>query len=149
NDTLYNSNSLIRIMDVYPFEEFGPGQVELRNNLLFGADLTDIALFHASTSDIEPADVKHLGTVWDFECNWRDLAGASSGNAAPLAARDRNVANVILLSRDSTNRNFLRPPSGSALASSGAGKDDPSLPEYVGAVPPIGVEPWDWERPGI
>ncbi len=23
---------------------------------------------------------------------------------------------------------------------------DPSLPAYVGAVPPEGVEPWDWDK---
>jgi hypothetical protein len=23
---------------------------------------------------------------------------------------------------------------------------DRSLPAYVGAVPPVGVEPWDWEK---
>src|SRR6185436_19005458 len=41
---------------------------------------------------------------------------------------------------------FLRPAKGSPLATSGAGQSDPSLPSYVGALPPEGVEPWDWER---
>ena len=42
--------------------------------------------------------------------------------------------------------NFLRPPKDSPLAKGGAGATDPALPAYVGAVPPEGVEPWDWEK---
>ncbi|HYT91428.1 MAG TPA: hypothetical protein VEL76_22130 [Gemmataceae bacterium] len=38
---------------------------------------------------------------------------------------------------------FLRPAKNSPLASKGAGGD---LPSYVGAVPPEGVEAWDWDR---
>lgn len=32
------------------------------------------------------------------------------------------------------------------LASAGAGVSGPALPAYVGAVPPEGTEPWDWDR---
>jgi hypothetical protein len=39
---------------------------------------------------------------------------------------------------------FLRPPRDSPLAKAGAGAEDSLLPGYVGAVPPEGVEPWDW-----
>src|SRR5262249_1627632 len=42
--------------------------------------------------------------------------------------------------------NFLRPNKGSELATEGAGKVDPSLPSYIGAVPPEGVAAWDWSR---
>src|SRR5262249_28079866 len=34
----------------------------------------------------------------------------------------------------------------SPLATEGAGLTDPSLPSYVGALPPEGVESWDWDR---
>src|SRR5262249_48292621 len=41
---------------------------------------------------------------------------------------------------------FLRPAKDSPLATGGAGRTDPSLPSYVGAVPPEGVPAWDWGR---
>jgi hypothetical protein len=41
---------------------------------------------------------------------------------------------------------FLRPPKDSPLATGGAGVTDSALPAYVGAVPPEGVEPWNWEK---
>ena len=42
--------------------------------------------------------------------------------------------------------NFLRPTKDSPLATGGAGVKDSALPAYVGAVPPDGGEPWDWDR---
>src|SRR5262249_50394397 len=50
------------------------------------------------------------------------------------------------LSRKSDSLDYLRPDADSPLATGGAGTTDPSLPRYVGALPPTGVEPWDWER---
>jgi hypothetical protein len=47
------------------------------------------------------------------------------------------------LSHDPNDPAFLRPAADSPLASEGAGGD---LPTYVGAVPPEGVEPWDWQK---
>ena len=41
------------------------------------------------------------------------------------------------------DKNFLRPAKNSPLATAGAGGD---LPTYVGAVPPEGVERWDWTK---
>jgi hypothetical protein len=40
----------------------------------------------------------------------------------------------------------MRPAPDSPLVEGGAGKEDLSLPQYVGAVPPEGVEPWDWQH---
>jgi len=50
------------------------------------------------------------------------------------------------MSRNPAEADFLRPDAKSPLASEGAGRTDPSLPSYVGAVPPPGTEPWDWTR---
>src|SRR5262249_41833790 len=47
---------------------------------------------------------------------------------------------------DASHPNFLRPAADSPLVKHGAGNDDPSLPSYVGALPPEGVAPWNWDR---
>jgi hypothetical protein len=51
-----------------------------------------------------------------------------------------------VLSYKPGNPDFLRPPKDSPLAKGGAGVNDISLPSYVGAVPPEGAEPWNWEK---
>jgi len=147
NNTLYNSKALIRVWDTDPFKDFGPGrQVELRNNLLFGAQETDIFLVRESGGKRGVADNSHIITLFDFKCNWRDLAGSNPSIAMPLAARDRKLEVVEFASRDPDSPDFLRPLLDSPLAREGAGKEDSLLPTYVGAVPPKGVEPWDWDK---
>jgi hypothetical protein len=148
NNTLYACETLIRIWDNAPFQDFGSGgQVELRNNLLIEAALADIFQVLSDTNGIKKiADSKNLSTLWDFKCNWRDLRGASPAMATPLAVRDHKLPKVVFVSRAPSSPDFLRPLPDSELASGGAGKNDPSLPTYVGAVPPVGMEPWDWEK---
>ncbi len=96
----------------------------------------------------EPADSKHLNTDWDFKHNWRDFAGANSRTATPRAAGDHELKPemVKFVNRDPSNADFLRPFPESPLAKGGAGKEDPLLPIYVGAVPPKGVQPSDWDK---
>ncbi len=60
---------------------------------------------------------------------------------------------IEVLSRKPGNSNFLRPAKDSPLALGGAGGQKAAasasgapLPAYVGAVPPEGVEPWDWDK---
>jgi serine/threonine protein kinase/nitrous oxidase accessory protein NosD len=147
NNTLYNNAVLIRIWDDDPFEDYGPGgQVTLRNNLLFESTLSDIQLVRSSMGNYQPADGKHLSTLWDFQCNWRDLSGRNTGINTPLAAGDHKLERVAFVSLDPSSPDFLRPLPDSPLATEGAGKEDPSLPTYVGAVPPKGMEPWDWDK---
>jgi hypothetical protein len=51
---------------------------------------------------------------------------------------------IQVLSRTPSDPNFLRPAKDSPLATGAV--NDGSLPAYVGAVPPEGVEPWDWDK---
>jgi serine/threonine protein kinase len=148
NNTFYDSPTLIRIWDTDPFEDLGSGgQVEVRNNLIVGPEWADIVFVRqGSSASGSYDDGAHFNTLWDFQCNWRDLAGANPGIALPLAASDRKLALVKFVSRDPSSPDFLRPLADSPLATEGAGKEDPSLPTYVGAVPPKGVEPWDWDK---
>jgi hypothetical protein len=39
----------------------------------------------------------------------------------------------------------MRPAAGQKWALQGAGRHDPTLPVYLGAVPPAGVPLWDWD----
>ena len=64
---------------------------------------------------------------------------------------DRLEESIKVISRLDKNLDFLRPEKDSRLATAGAGGPnanpvDKSLPPYVGAVPPQGVEPWDWDK---
>ncbi len=80
--------------------------------------------------------------------NWRETrepkgADLFSKSWIPVAAADTRQDKIDLLSRDQRQADFLRPAKDSPLAKAGAGGD---LPSYVGAVPPEGAEPWDWQK---
>jgi nitrous oxidase accessory protein NosD len=144
NNSLLDSEIALRVFDSPPFMENVRGQVEVRNNLCFdasGADMAFIVLVaQAAVSSAERG--RSLVDLWRFAQNWRDLSGSSG--ILPLAREDQKVEKLTLLSRDPNDPNFLRPASDSPLATGGAGQEGPWLPTYVGAVPPKGVEPWDW-----
>ncbi len=92
-----------------------------------------------------PGDAAAASRKWHFSHNWRESAKDVPGGKGwvPPTAKDVLKERIELLSLDPNDPNFLRPPAGSPLATAGAGGD---LPGYVGAVPPEGLEPWDWER---
>jgi serine/threonine protein kinase/pectin methylesterase-like acyl-CoA thioesterase len=148
NNTLYESNVVFRLWEDPPYKEHPIGQAELCNNLLFDAGEADMAFTVAGPDGTEPRhqDPQPLLAAWRFHYNWRDLSGANPGGIIPLAPGDHRFERRFLLSRDPTSPDFLRPAPDSPLATGGAGKDDPSLPIYVGAVPPRGTPAWDWDR---
>ncbi len=114
--------------------------IEVRNNLFLAERGPDLAFKGMN---------QRVLAGWRIEQNWGRLQPPPADDPAAKewipAAKDR-VASVRLLSLDPDNPNFLRPAKDSPLATEGAGKDDPTLPTYVGAIPPEGVQPWDWER---
>src|SRR5262249_32788771 len=88
---------------------------------------------------------------WQLKHNWREVrrpTGVSQIERAwiPPGPTDVIQERIPVLSREVGDVNFLRPTKGSPLATGGAGQTDPWLPSYVGALPPDGVEPWDWDR---
>ncbi len=122
------------------------GQVEARNNLILDSATGDmIVAIRGEDGTGQPSREKadQAGQVWRFGGNWRDLSGASI--LIPLAPDDHKLDASVQLPRNPSLANFLQPPTGSPLAAQGA-KDDPSLPSYVGAVPPEGVNAWAWDR---
>lgn len=81
---------------------------------------------------------------WLIIHNWRQVTVPSQpGPDWILPPKDKVVGEIRVLSRDPAHADFLRPPADSPLASGGAGGE---LPTYVGAVPPRGALPWDWQK---
>lgn len=83
--------------------------------------------------------------------NWREGAqphGDSGDDKSWVPPRPKDVRQDKIdgVNRDPKSPDFLRPDPKSRLATDGAGNEDPSLPRYVGALPPEGARPWDWDR---
>src|SRR5262249_1361255 len=123
-----------------------PSQVECSNNLLFEATSQDLAADDGSGRPNSKL-VKEMLETWRFYRNWRDLSGTHSHLSVPPAEGGRRLTTKPkFVKGEPTDADFMRPVKDSYWANQGAGHTDPSLPTYVGAVPPPGVEPWDWER---
>jgi hypothetical protein len=149
NNTAFDSNDPFRIWNDRPDEQFPQRQIELCNNLFFEASEGDMIFALGSKDGIAMPSLgraKAIVDSWQFHHNWRDGSGAAVGAALPQASRDKTLNAPQFASRDPSKAGFMRPTADSVWAKQGAGRTDPSLPSYVGAVPPAGIEAWDWER---
>jgi nitrous oxidase accessory protein NosD len=120
--------------------------VQIRNNLVLGGEGMDML---AIDSNGGPGNVVAVAEKYRFGPNWREgkERPADKGWIRPdLKRGDVLAAKIDGVNRDPKSPDFLRPNPKSQLATAGAGNEDPSLPRYVGALPPEGVEPWDWDR---
>jgi hypothetical protein len=123
-----------------------------RNNLLLRTHQPDMVFMEpdALLEKIQgPGDGSRVGQAWQFGHNWREAARPTAPAAKawiPPGVNDVLRDRIDGVNRDPKSPAFLRPAPDSLLATGGAGKEDPSLPLYVGAVPPEEVPPWDWER---
>ncbi len=143
NNTAVNNGSGLRIWDEWPFENLLPGEVTLVNNLFFGNTDGDALYVLGEGQRYNPGDGSALLETWTFAHNWRDLGGNEARFIIPLATNDKKLQAIDMPATGHSDPNFLRPAKHSPLATGGAGGD---LPTYVGAVPPEGVEPWDWNK---
>jgi len=147
NNTVYKTQSGLRLWLNSATDTLAPGKVTVINNLLFGCSGGDMLFSIGAKGKNEPTgagDGTSLIDTWRFANNFRDLlGGADPEYIVPLAANDRKLEQVDVVSRDSSDHDFLRPVKDSPLATEGAGGD---LPGYVGAVLPQGLEPWDWQK---
>jgi hypothetical protein len=125
-------------------------EVEVVNNLLLRSQQWDMVFLitDALGNSQRGGDAALLAGQWRVRNNAREAA-LLGGNPADMAARfppdsnDLPVKNIDVLSTRTDEPDFLRPAAESALATKGAGGD---LPGYVGALPPPGVEPWNWDE---
>jgi serine/threonine protein kinase len=145
NNTAFKNLCGFRVWSNPPFREYERGQVEVSNNLCFQSDMADMGFILGSKAGMgTPGDGRSLLRLWRFTHNWRDLSGDGS-TSLPCAPGDKVLRDIALPS-DPGKPDFLRPANKSPLATGGAGPEDPSLPAYVGAVPPQRARAWDWAK---
>jgi serine/threonine protein kinase len=124
-------------------------RIALRNNL-FLASTPDLVFLDSGGKGDEiqgDGDGAELLKVWQIDHNFREVDPNKRGKSwIPAGTNDVVQAQLSGLSRQLDSPDYLRPDRSSAMATEGAGKEDPSLPRYVGALPPQDVEPWDWQR---
>jgi nitrous oxidase accessory protein NosD len=150
NNTFIDSAESIRVWD---------GQITLtgvaiRNNLVLSPAGPDMVYLDSGGNPRQPrgpGDGPRLSSTWKFSHNWREArppTGKSIRDKGWIPPRpgDTLSERIDRVNRDPKSPDFLRPEKDSPLATAGAGNEDPSLPRYVGALPPAGSEPWDWER---
>jgi hypothetical protein len=108
--------------------------VEIANNLVLSERAPDVAFYGADRAVI---------AGWRIHHNARQAPAPAESDPSfsqwvqPTA--DTVVPTVAFVSDNAESIDFLRP--GGELPA-GAGNN---LPDYVGALPPEGDEPWDWD----
>jgi hypothetical protein len=135
NNSIQSQASGIQILDMSQSVE----PVTIANNLILAEGGTNL--------DFLGKDPKFL-TALQLHHNWRELRTLDDKTLKEedriLLGQDVRHKEIAGIARDPKDaKNFLRPAKDSELAKGGAGGD---LPTYVGAVPPEGVEPWDWQK---
>jgi hypothetical protein len=130
--------------------------IRFQNNLVLSPNRNADLVFYDHQWGVhnggeQPGDTAELLKAWRFSHNWREISEPKSGEAnakfwIPAGPKDMLKKPIEVLSREPADADFLRPPKHSTLAEVGAGLSDKALPlpSYVGAVPPEGVEAWDW-----
>jgi hypothetical protein len=136
NNSIQAPGSCIRFVE--PIEAIR--DLEVRNNLLVAEGGPDMAFLGKDRAVMRG---------WQIRQNVRRTKVVSQADPGFKewipATNDGLVDRIEFLSPDPAHADFFRPADYSAVAKGGAGPDGPWLPSYVGAVPPRGAEPWDWE----
>jgi hypothetical protein len=160
NNTMLRFQAAVQIWDDHARKDFLKCRnVRCQNNLVLGpANAIQLAIWNHprsnwKTEPFKPGDMKSLleSPGWHFSHNWREHIPPKPGDPflagwIPAGPEDHLEVPIEVLSRKPSDADFLRPPKDSPLATGGAGVSDIPLPAYVGAVPPEGVEPWDWQK---
>jgi serine/threonine protein kinase/nitrous oxidase accessory protein NosD len=124
--------------------------IQVKNNLVVKTQNRDFAFVDGIDLDdlSGEGDGASLPAIWQFAHNWREgkMPGPKDEQRRawiPPTSTDVLRERIALLSTDPLDPDFLRPAKDSPLATAGVGG---GLPKYVGAIPPEGVEPWDWNQ---
>src|SRR5262249_55067847 len=150
NNTFLHCHFAMRLWD----DAVKGKNIQVCNNLILGDRQPDLVFFDSGGDPKTvrgPGDGELVLKTWRVDHNWRELKPPRPEDNyfkywIPKGLLDQRKDQIAVLSRSPTDANFLRPAKGSPLATEGAGKTDPSLPSYIGAVPPEGALPWDWNR---
>jgi hypothetical protein len=147
NNTAFGNLVNLSFWDNEPHKKYQKGQVEVRANWLFEATEGDMIFVLGKMGlPLGPGNGEALTKLWRFGQNCRDLSGDSRTLKFPVVKGDTELPRIEKVSRKPEDEDFMRPKPDSPPAKGGAGKEDPSLPTYVGAVPPKGALPWDWKK---
>ena len=151
NNTFFESLVAFSLWD----DKITTRDVQVRNNLVLKPLGPDMVFYDSGGNPSQargPGDAEALARSWAFDHNWRETP-VPAGELLevkgwiPPSKEDVRRENIDGVGRDPKDpATFLRPTGDSELATKGAGVTDPSLPFYVGALPPPGMEPWDWSR---
>jgi serine/threonine protein kinase/nitrous oxidase accessory protein NosD len=129
--------------------------IHICNNLLLDCRDTDFLVVDTGGKPGTakgPGQGASLHDKWRISNNWRELGRAIVKEdpwykgIVPPGPDEKQLTEIKVMARDPKSPDFLRPAADSPLATEGAGKTDPSLPRYIGALPPPGVPKWDWSR---
>lgn len=137
NNSLKNAGPCVLITD-------GSGEIRdlhIANNVLLAERGLDMLV-----TGKEPK----VPSTWRVHDNWRQVRRPSPDSPEAKewldSDRDKVIDKLPLVSADPKSAKFLHPEADSPLAGEGAGKHDPTLPAYIGALPPTSVAAWDWEK---
>jgi nitrous oxidase accessory protein NosD len=152
NNTFLECYHAVRLAD----DAVNGKNIRVCNNLVLAAQRPDFASYQAEKGtplppSMPPMDGRLVAAAWYLTHNWRELPVPAEGNPLarawiPPTGKEVRIDQIDGVNRDPKSPGFLRPDPKSPLATKGAGNDDPALPRYVGALPPEGAEPWDWDR---
>jgi hypothetical protein len=148
NNTTFGCVNNLRVWDTTPKTK----GVLIVNNLCLGGTYPDALAIDSGGKTFSPkgmGDGLRYSREWDFRHNWREVkaprpAPPKADGWVPPGPNDEVKETIAGVNRDPKSPSFLQPAKDSPLASQGAGTKDPTLPPYVGAVPPEGIPGWDW-----
>jgi hypothetical protein len=147
NNTAFNAPACFRVWEDGAAPEHRAGQVEVVNNIFFDASGCDMCFLQAAgRGEAQPGDGKTLLRLWRFRHNCRDFGCTDPRFALPAGEGDARFHRADLLAIDADDLTRTRPKMGSPLATRGAGAKGGDLPTYIGALPPEGGVPWDWDH---
>jgi serine/threonine protein kinase len=151
NNTVFQSGQSFQLWDTA-----ARGQdVQVRNNLFLAPKGPDMIFVDSGGNPLKPRGPgagNSVAAVWKLDHNWREGQRPVGDAFSETAWIPPTAADVLREQIDGVRRSpadlerFLQPAKHSELATAGAGKTDPSLPVYVGALPPEGVPRWDWDK---
>jgi hypothetical protein len=153
NNSVFDCKLALRLWDHQDLWNQQPRghNIQVRNNLFLASRQVDMVFVDSGGNPTTPrggGKGELVARAWRIDHNVREGKPATE-NAEFLQARilpsldDLQPAPRADFSLDDKDlENFLRPKKDSPLATGGAGGD---LPKYVGAVPPKGAKPWNWE----
>lgn len=151
NNTVFESDIALRVWDVRPRGE----HIQIRNNVFLDSKTSDTLFIDSGGSHTRPrgpGDGTAVHGVWTMSRNTRQqdpppALGPFAQAWIPPAEDDLAAVSSdgFHLDRNDLD-NLLRPKTSLVPPATESNAGDPPLPDYIGALPPPGFEPFDWNK---